>query len=92
VQYIGHIGYAVQEAFRGRHFAERAVRLVLPLAAEHGINPIWITCGPDNAASRRTIERLGAAYVETVDVPDDYPLNPGMIRKKCRFRLDLGNS
>jgi len=26
----------------------------------------WITCTPDNAASIRTIERLGAHYVETV--------------------------
>jgi hypothetical protein len=46
--YQGHIGYGVIEKWRGRHFAERATRLLLPLAASHGIDPLWITCDPDN--------------------------------------------
>lgn len=89
VKYAGQVGYSVSEPFRGNHFAERACRLILPLAKAHGLNELWITCSPDNRPSRRTIERLGAQWVETVDVPNDYPLPEGVVRKKCRFRLDL---
>jgi tagatose 1,6-diphosphate aldolase len=89
VMYAGHIGYSVHAAHRGRHYAERATRLLLPLAAAHGMTELWITCSPDNLASRKTIERLGAEFVETVDVPPDYPLADGEIRKKRRYRLPL---
>jgi predicted acetyltransferase len=86
-QYVGHIGYGIDEAFRGNHFAERACRIIIPLAWLHCIDPIWITCGPDNPASRRTLERLGAQFVEIVNVPDNYPMPEGTLRQKCRFRL-----
>ncbi len=87
LRYVGHIGYGVDEPHRGHHVAERACRLVLPWAAACGIDPVWITCGPDNPASRRTLERLGAEWVETVAVPADYPLPAGAVRQKCRFRI-----
>ena len=87
--YTGHIGYGVDPAFRGNHYAERACRLLLPLAFQHGLTELWITCAPDNLASRKTIERLGAKFIETVDVPDDYPLPEGVIRQKTRFRIQL---
>jgi predicted acetyltransferase len=45
--YYGHVGYHVYPAARGHHFAERACRLLLPLARRHGINPLWITTNPD---------------------------------------------
>lgn len=90
VRFTGHVGYVVDPPYRGRRYAERAGRLLLPLARRHGLAELWLTCQPDNAASRRTIERLGAEFVETVDVPDDYPLPAGAVRKKCRFRIDLG--
>lgn len=90
LKYSGHIGYEIDPAHRGNHFAERAARLVLPIARRHGLVEILITCNPDNPASQRTIERLGATYIETVDVPDDYPMPAGAIRQKrrCRFKLD----
>lgn len=87
-QYGGHFGYEVEPAFRGHHYAERAVRLLLPLARSHGLRTIWITCNPDNFASRRTCERLGAEFVEIVDMPHiDRYADSG--REKCRYRLDL---
>lgn len=88
VNYTGHIGYRVEETFRGQHFAERSCRLLLPFIREHRPE-IWITCGPENMASRRTIERLGGRYVETVGVPPDYPLAPGIARQKRRYLLHL---
>ena len=72
--HYGHLGYHVFPAARGRYYAYRACRLVFPLLKAHGFTTIWITCDPHNAASRRTIERLGGEYVETVAVPVVDPL------------------
>lgn len=87
--YQGHIGYAVEPEFRGHHYSERACRLILPLAKTHGLNTIWITCNPDNIASRRNIERLGATLVEVVKAPINSEYYKIGIRAKCRFRLDI---
>ena len=89
--YAGHIGYTVEPLFRGNHYAERSCRLILPLAVSHGFREIWITCNPDNGASRRTLERLGAELIEIVDVPRGNPLWLRGERRKCRFRLMLSN-
>lgn len=89
VQHLGHVGYNVYPPARGHHFAERATRLVLPLAARHGLSPLWVTCNPDNAASRRTIERLGGTLVETVELPKDHPLRSRGEVEKCRYRVDV---
>lgn len=85
--YYGHIGYHVYPPSRGHHYAERACRLLLPLAKYHGVSPLWITTNPDNLASRRTCERLGAEMVEVVNVPPGHPLYLRGERRKCRYRL-----
>jgi RimJ/RimL family protein N-acetyltransferase len=86
VRYVGHIGYGVFPAARGHHYAERACRLVAPLARQHGMDHLWITVNPDNAPSRRSCERLGAELVDVVDVPKTNPLYARGDRQKCRFR------
>lgn len=87
--YYGHFGYHVYPPARGHHYAERSCRLLLPLARRHGLRTLWITCNPDNLASRRTCQRLGGSYVETVPVPDADPLYARGETEKCRYRLDL---
>lgn len=86
--FSGHIGYQVYGPARGHHFAERAVRLVLPLAARHHVKPVWITVNPDNIASRRTCERLGATLVDVVSIPESHPFYLRGERAKCRYRID----
>ena len=83
--------FAFVKSFEGMYqgFAERAARLLLPLARAHGQQTLWITCNPDNAASRRTCERLSASYVDVVPVPRDNALYSQGDREKCRYRLDL---
>jgi predicted acetyltransferase len=88
-QFAGHLGYEVSPAYRGQHLAERSCRLVLPLARRHGFRELWITCNPDNLASRRTCERLGAEFVEIVDVPPDNDVYRPGSERKCRYRLPL---
>src|SRR5437879_6000228 len=68
--YAGHIGYGVLPPHRGHRYAARAVRLLLPLARELNLklnlDPLWITCDPENVASQRTLELAGAEFVEIV--------------------------
>jgi len=87
--YLGHIGYNVQPFARGNHYAERACRLLRPLALAHGVRPIWITCNPDNFPSRRTCERLGCVPVETLSLPPTHSLRLRGDREKIRFRWDI---
>jgi tagatose 1,6-diphosphate aldolase len=87
--YYGHFGYHVYPPARGHHYAERACRLLLPLAYRHGLRTLWITCNPDNYASRRTCERLGARLVSIVPVPEEDALYVRGDREKCRYSLDL---
>ena len=87
--YCGHMGYDVNPKKRGRHFAERSVRLLLPLARHHGVRELWITCNPDNLASRRTCERLGMELVEIVRVAEHLEMFKRGDSHKCRFRLLL---
>ncbi|MFZ0498224.1 MAG: GNAT family N-acetyltransferase [Steroidobacteraceae bacterium] len=89
IRYAGHVGYAVEPAHRGHRYAERACRLIIPLAKRHGMTSLWITCQPANAQSRRTLERLGAECVGVIDVPPEYPLDAGAERKKMCFSLGL---
>lgn len=89
VLYGGHIAYGVEPAYRGHRYAARACRLLLPLARSHGLTTLWITCNPDNFASRRTCELAGATLVEIVDLPEDNDMYQQGERQKCRYRLDL---
>lgn len=87
--YYGHIGYGVFPPARGNRYAERACRLMLPLARLHGLSVLWITCNPDNLASRRTCERLGATLEEVVALPRDHALALRGETHKCRYRLEV---
>lgn len=87
-RYAGHIGYGVHHAHRGHHYAARSVTLLLPLARHHSIDPVWITCDPENTASRRSLEIAGAEFVDVVDVPANCGIRKfGGKLHKCRYRL-----
>ena len=90
--YLGNIGYNVYPAARGNHYAERACRLLMGLARRHGMRELWITCNPENMASRKTCERLGAEYLETVYLPSDHILYERGERTKCRYRITLNET
>jgi predicted acetyltransferase len=61
---LGHIGYAVVPWKQRRGYATRALKLVLQDAKTEGLRYVDIVTGPDNAASRRVIERNGGTLVE----------------------------
>lgn len=72
VVYAGHIGYGIDAPHRGHHRAAKACEAIRTLVRRHYVQVV-ITCDPDNVASRKTLERIGARYVETIDVPKDSP-------------------
>ncbi len=87
--YSGHIGYEVAPAYRGHHYAARSVGLLMPLARSHDLDTLWITCDPDNWASRRTCELAGFVFVEIVDLPEHSEMAGEAPQQKCRYRFKL---
>jgi predicted acetyltransferase len=83
--YGGNLSYDVDEAYRGHRYAARGCRLLFPLAKRHGLTSLLITCAPDNAASQRTSELIGAQHVDTIEVE----IEPGKHRPTCRFVVSL---
>lgn len=88
-RYAGHIGFTIDPAHRGHRYAARAIGSLVPLAREHGLNLLWITCDPGNVASHRSCELAGAQFIEIVDVPAHCIIHRSGHPKKCRYRLDL---
>lgn len=70
--YNGNIGYEVDKEYRGNHYALKACKLVLKVAKYYNMNKIYLTCDFDNIASSKTIEKLGAKYLEEIKPPKDY--------------------
>ncbi len=81
----GHIGFKIQEPHRGHHYAFEACRAIAPFVRAF-YDAVTITCDPDNQASIRTIERLGAAFMDEVAVPPQDPQYQSGSRSKKRYQ------
>lgn len=83
--YIGHIGYGVEELYRGRRIASRACNLIKKVADDLGMKRLIITCNPDNYASRRTCEIIGAKLIDIIDIPETSDAHGIGESQKCRY-------
>ncbi|NLT57951.1 MAG: GNAT family N-acetyltransferase [Clostridiales bacterium] len=88
----GNIGYAVDEPYRGNHYAGKACRLLLGLARQHGMDYLYITCSPHNAASRRTCEYAGGKLQSTIPLPTDNDLFLTGEWQICLYYFDLSEA
>jgi tagatose 1,6-diphosphate aldolase len=81
----GHIGFEILEPFRGHRYALQACQAIAPF-----VRPLYpavtITCDPNNLPSMRTIERLGARFIDEVAVPPHDPHYQRGSRFKKRYR------
>ncbi len=89
IKYGGHIGYGVEEEFRGNHYSARSIKLLLPFAKKNGLEEVSITCDPENAASRKTCELAGGNLVDTVDLPEDNDQYKRGERQKCIYKFNI---
>lgn len=87
--YNGHIGYEIDEEFRGNNYSLYASQAVLKVAKEYEMKSINLSCNESNRASRKIIEYLGCKLIEIIDVPKDYFGWFEGIEKQCIYELIL---
>ncbi len=85
----GNIGYGIDEAFRGHHYAVRACALLFRQAQKHRMAYVIITCDPANHASERTCELAGGKYLETAPIPEDNEMYDEGKRQVMIWRFDF---
>ena len=86
----GNIGFGVYPAWRGHHYAARAVKLLLRLATEQGMEEVLITCDPGNRASARSCELAGGIPMGTAEIPPEHPLYREGKRQVLVYRFSPG--
>jgi len=88
-KYSGNIGYEIYESYRGNHYASKACRLLYILAKKHNMREIYLTCAPENIASRKTCEYAGAKLVGIVDIPHWHEMYKLGRRKSCKYKIEI---
>lgn len=69
----GHIGYTIDEGYRGHGYSYYALQLVLDLARKHGFQTVLVTCDPHNLSSIKSVLKAGGKLVEEGRlVPQDH--------------------
>ena len=81
---VGHVGYAVRPEHRGHSYSHHACLALAPFARQR-YDRVILTVDPDNTPSIRVIEKLGAAFIEEVVVPEDDPAYVNGARRKKRY-------
>lgn len=69
VYYEGHVGYYVKPEYRGNRYTIDAIQELIPLAKSYRLSELTFACSPDNMASIKVIQRLGAKFIECVPIP-----------------------
>jgi len=85
----GHIGFEILEPFRGHGYARQACEAVAPFVRRF-YEAVIITCDLENLPSRRTIEHLGAVFLDEVAVPPHDPHYQRGSRWKRRYSWTVG--
>ncbi len=85
----GNIGYEIDPPYRGHYYAAKACLLLLELAKTNQMPYVIITCAPDNIASRKTCEKLGATYLATIPVPAEHELYHAGQTTTCQYKINI---
>jgi tagatose 1,6-diphosphate aldolase len=87
----GNIGYEIYEQYRGNYYAGKACLLLFELAKMHKMDYLYITCNPDNYASRKTCEYAGGKLEAILNLPTDTDMYEKGERKKCIYYFSFEN-
>ncbi|BEP29189.1 GNAT family N-acetyltransferase [Helicovermis profundi] len=85
INYIGHIGYGIDENYRGNKYSVKACELLKVVLLDYKIEKVIITCNPDNYPSRNTCELIGANLLEIIEIPKNSDAYSETETKKCRY-------
>lgn len=85
----GHIGYTVFPEYRGNHYAGKACLLLFQLARKHNMEYLYITCNPDNYASKKTCEFAGGNLLEIAVLPERNDMRDRGEFGKCIYEFTL---
>lgn len=87
--YGGHIGYMIEESYRGNSYASKACKIIKQVAIAHEMKYLIITCNPNNFPSRRTCEKAGLKFKEIVDLPPYNDMYLEGERQECIYEWNL---
>lgn len=59
----GHVGYEINEAYRGHNYGYYALELIKSLAMDHGFRYLIVTATVDNFQSQKIIMRAGGKLI-----------------------------
>lgn len=85
----GQAAYTVFPPYRGHHYALTALKQLCEIARTMGLTTLSVTCRPENAASRRTLELAGAELKAVEEVPPEHPLRGSRVEKVCVYCIKL---
>lgn len=80
----GHIGYGILPEHRGHSYSYFACLALAPFIRRH-YPQVILTADPENLSSIRIIEKLGARFLNEIEVPLDDPAYEGGARRKKRY-------
>ena len=63
----GHIGFGIRPSARRQGFASAALRSMLDVSREQGLDEVQLVCAANNSASTKTIEGAGGVMEGAVD-------------------------
>lgn len=88
-RWSGQVSYTVFPPYRGHRYALEALRLLCGRSKTLGLDHLTVTCRPENAASRRTLELAGAELKAVEEVPPEHPLRGSRVEKVCVYCIKL---
>ena len=84
----GHIGYEIEEHYRGHNYAYQACMALKDKIKEY-YDHIIITCDEDNLPSKKTIMKLGAKFQIKRNIPTKLQIYyPGSVCKEI-YRWEM---
>ncbi len=83
--YLGHVGYRIEEKYRGHSYAYSACLLLKEYLRKQRVTEAVITTDDTNVPSRKTCEKLGCVLERTAPVPEAYRPACSGSTCKCRY-------